>query len=64
MPPTPQHTHTHTHTYTHTTAQSLGFVGAKISCPYGPAEGEKGLRKNVQLFKNARESVGDDFPLM
>jgi L-rhamnonate dehydratase len=45
-------------------AKSLGFVGAKISCPYGHSEGDRGFRKNVQLFKDARQSVGDDFPLM
>jgi L-rhamnonate dehydratase len=43
---------------------TLGFVGAKIPCPYGPSEGDAGLRKNVEYFKNARAQVGDDFPLM
>ena len=44
--------------------QSHGFVGAKISCAYGPSEGDSGLAKNVELFRQARESVGPDFPLM
>ena len=44
--------------------QSLGFVGAKIPCPYGPSEGDEGLKKTVEFFKEARASVGDDFPLM
>lgn len=44
-------------------AKELGFVGAKIPCPHGPAEGDVGLKKNVEFFKNWREKVGDDFPL-
>jgi len=44
--------------------KALGFVGAKIPCAYGPSDGDEGLAKNVQLFKQARESVGPDFPLM
>ena len=44
--------------------QSLGFVGAKIPCPYGPSEGDEGLKKTMEFFKEARASVGDDFPLM
>lgn len=44
--------------------QELGFVGAKIPCAYGPADGDKGFEKNIQIFKEARESVGPDFPLM
>ena len=42
----------------------MGFAGAKIICPYGPSDGDKGLLKNVQFFKEARQSVGDDYPLM
>lgn len=45
-------------------AKEMGFVGAKIPCPYGPAAGDEGLRKNVAFFKGWREKVGDDFPLM
>ena len=44
--------------------QELGFVGAKIPCPYGPTEGDDGLARNVEAFKSARQSVGTDFPLM
>ena len=44
--------------------QELGFVGAKLTSAYGPSEGDEGLEKNVQLFKEARESVGPNFPLM
>ena len=45
-------------------AKQAGFVGAKIPCPYGPSEGDEGLKKNVDVFKQARNSVGPDFPLM
>ncbi|KAL8565112.1 hypothetical protein ACOMHN_005315 [Nucella lapillus] len=45
-------------------AKKLGFVGAKVPCPHGPAEGDEGLEKNVQFFKKWREAVGPDFPLM
>ena len=45
-------------------AKQSGFVGAKIPCPYGPSEGDEGLKKNVDFFKQARQSVGTDFPLM
>ncbi|RUS92199.1 hypothetical protein EGW08_000052 [Elysia chlorotica] len=44
-------------------AKSLGFVGAKIPCPYGPSDGDEGLRKNVEFYKGWREKVGPDFPL-
>ena len=54
----------HVHTHTHTNTQTQGFVGAKISCAYGPSEGDAGLAKNVERFRKARESVGPDFPLM
>ncbi|KAL3852409.1 hypothetical protein ACJMK2_016058 [Sinanodonta woodiana] len=45
-------------------AKELGFVGAKIPCPYGPSAGDEGLRQNVSFFKNWRKEVGDEFPLM
>ena len=45
-------------------AKQARFVGAKIPCPYGPSEGDEGLKKNVNVFKQARQSVGPDFPLM
>jgi len=45
-------------------AKDLGFVGAKVPCPYGPAAGDEGLRKNVAFFKGWREKVGPDYPLM
>ena len=45
-------------------AKKLGFVGGKFPCAYGPADGDEGLRKNVQIMKEWREKVGPDFPLM
>lgn len=45
-------------------AKDLGFVGAKVPCPYGPSAGDEGFRKNVEFFKTWREKVGPDFPLM
>lgn len=45
-------------------AKEMGFVGSKVPCPYGPADGDEGLKKNVEFFKSWREKVGPDFPLM
>lgn len=45
-------------------AKELGFVGAKVTCPYGLSAGDEGFRKNVEFFKNWRDKVGPDFPLM
>lgn len=42
-------------------AQLLGFAGCKLPLTYGPAAGEKGLIKNIELFANARQAVGEDF---
>jgi len=44
-------------------AKEFGFVGAKIACPYGPMDGDEGLRKNIEFYKGWREKVGPDFPL-
>ena len=45
-------------------AQELGFVGAKYPLAYGPADGDAGLKKNVEIHKKWRAAVGPDFPLM
>mmetsp|Transcript_6679 Transcript_6679/g.13959 ORF Transcript_6679/g.13959 Transcript_6679/m.13959 type:complete len:421 (-) Transcript_6679:126-1388(-) len=45
-------------------AQKLGFHGAKFPLPFGPAQGDEGMRKNIELVKKWREAVGPDFPLM
>ena len=45
-------------------AKDLGFRGAKIPLPYGPAEGPEGMKKNVAFVANWREKVGPEFSLM
>ncbi len=45
-------------------AQKMGFLGGKIPLVYGPADGEEGLRKNVEIFSDMRERCGNDFWLM
>ncbi|XP_041354402.1 L-rhamnonate dehydratase-like [Gigantopelta aegis] len=45
-------------------AKEFGFVGAKIPCPYGPDAGNEGFEKNITFFREWREKVGPDFPLM
>jgi len=37
------------------------LIGGKT---FGPADGVEGFNKNVEFIKNARESIGPDFPLM
>lgn len=44
-------------------AKEMGFVGAKIPCPYSPAAGDDGLKKNIDFFKSWRAKVGEDYPL-
>ncbi|UJR10368.1 hypothetical protein I4U23_014573 [Adineta vaga] len=45
-------------------AKKLGFKGAKFPLPYGPADGDEGMRKNIQRVAEIRQAVGPDFPLM
>ncbi len=45
-------------------AKEMGFIGGKMPLQHGPAEGEEGLRKNLEHLANMREKVGDDFWLM
>ncbi|WP_164671161.1 L-rhamnonate dehydratase [Virgibacillus doumboii] len=45
-------------------AKGMGFIGGKIPLVYGPADGEEGLRKNIEQAAEMRERVGDDFWLM
>jgi len=45
-------------------AKDMGFIGGKMPLQYGPAEGEEGLRKNLEHLAGMREKVGDDFWLM
>ncbi len=45
-------------------AQKMGFIGGKMPLHHGPAEGEEGLRKNLEELATMRERVGEDFWLM
>ena len=45
-------------------AQQLGFLGGKMALHHGPAEGEEGLRANLEQLAEMRERVGPDFWLM
>ena len=44
--------------------QEVGFSAHKLACPYGPADGLDGLRKNVELIAKTREQVGDACEIM
>ena len=49
-------------------AQKLGFVGAKVPLPYGPADGDNGILANIERLKECCKSIekkkGQVFPLM
>ncbi len=46
-------------------AYGLGFKGAKFPLPYGPADGNAGMQKNIERVKQVRESIPDpNFPIM
>ena len=42
----------------------LGFRAMKLPFPYGPADGEEGLRKAEELVAAVREQIGPDVALM
>lgn len=42
----------------------LGFTAFKLACPYGPADGLEGIRKNEEFIAQAREQIGDECELM
>lgn len=42
----------------------LGFQAFKLACPYGPADGLDGIRKNEEFVAKARELIGPDRELM
>ncbi len=44
--------------------KELGFKAFKLACPYGPADGLDGIRKNEEFVAQARETIGDDAELM
>lgn len=44
-------------------AKEAGFVGAKVALPYGPEEGNEGLKNNIEYLKAQRAKIEPDFPL-
>ena len=44
--------------------QELGFQAFKLACPYGPADGLDGIKRNEEFVAQAREQIGDDGELM
>ena len=42
----------------------MGFRGFKLACPYGPADGWEGIRKNEEFVAKTREQIGDECELM
>ena len=44
--------------------QELGFRAFKLACPYGPADGLDGLKKNVDFVAATRERIGEGAELM
>ena len=44
--------------------RELGFRAFKLACPYGPADGWDGIKKNEEFVASARETIGDDCELM
>ncbi|MBS9477017.1 L-rhamnonate dehydratase [Ancylobacter radicis] len=45
-------------------AKEMGFIGGKLPLHHVPAEGEEGLKKNIELLADMRSRCGDDFWLM
>src|ERR1700761_1390032 len=45
-------------------AKALGFIGGKMPLHHGPAEGEDGLRKTLEMIADMRSKCGEDFWLM
>lgn len=45
-------------------SKAMGFQGGKFPLPYGPADGDAGMRANIERIKAIRASVGPDFPIM
>lgn len=44
--------------------QELGFRAFKLACPYGPADGLDGIKRNEEFVAQARAQIGDDCELM
>jgi len=45
-------------------AKKMGFIGGKMPLRHGPAEGEEGLKQNLDELRTMRDRVGHDFWLM
>ncbi len=45
-------------------AKQMGFVGGKMPLHHGTAEGDEGMRRNIDELATMRERCGDDFWLM
>jgi L-alanine-DL-glutamate epimerase-like enolase superfamily enzyme len=43
---------------------AFGYKRIKLAVPYGPADGREGLKKNAELVKRTRESLGPDGDIM
>jgi L-rhamnonate dehydratase len=44
--------------------QKLGYKAFKLAMPYGPADGNEGMRQNQDLVKKTRETVGPETRIM
>src|SRR5680860_9912 len=44
--------------------KSQGFKGMKLRCGYPLTEGLSGMKKNIEMVKAVRETVGDDIDIM
>ena len=44
--------------------KAAGFTGMKLRCGYPLTEGMKGMKKNVEMVRVVRETVGDDVNIM
>lgn len=47
-----------------TAIKNMGFWGAKVPLPHGPADRDSGLAKNVEFLTAHRDSVGQEYPLL
>jgi L-rhamnonate dehydratase len=41
-----------------------GYLAMKLRFGWGPADGARGMRRNVELVRTVREAIGDDIDLM
>ncbi len=44
--------------------RELGFRAFKLACPYGPADGLDGIKRNQDFVARARETIGEQCELM